>query len=65
MQQPFHIIFEGLDGVGKTTLTKLLADSRKDTVLLKSPPNDVSIIRPFFDTQVCISRTLSLSLIFF
>jgi MoxR-like ATPase len=51
------IVVEGLDGVGKTTITKELS-STLNAELLRTPPTELAFLRPHFDKQVSNLRVI-------
>jgi len=48
MKKPLFIVIEGMDGVGKTSITKLLAEYL-DGITYKVPPYELSDIRTHID----------------
>jgi dTMP kinase len=50
MKKPLFIVIEGMDGVGKTTITKLLAKSL-NAITYKIPPLELNSIRDTIDNS--------------
>lgn len=48
MKKPLFVVIEGMDGVGKTTITKLLAE-QLNAISYKIPPTDLNSIRDKID----------------
>lgn len=48
MPRPRFIAVEGLDGTGKSTLSRLLADAL-GAALLRTPPEELALVRPEID----------------
>lgn len=50
MKKPLFVVIEGMDGVGKTTITKLIAEQLNGTNY-KTPPSELNSIRDNIDNS--------------